>query len=277
MSEPTLRALNAEILGDFQPEAVFVLGSGLGALAERVEQAQRRPATLIPGVPGSSIVGHSGELLWGTLAGVRVAVLSGRTHVYEGHSMQSVVRAVRVLLCTGPRLLVLTNAAGAIQRDMKPGELMLLADHLNLSGASPLEGPHDAAHGERFPDMSRVYPAAVRNAVRTVADARGLRLREGVYAMLRGPQYETPAEVRMLRILGADAVGMSTVPEAIVASQMGVPVLGVSMLTNLAAGVSRTPLSHAEVLECARVAGQTLADLLSASLPAALAATRSNA
>ncbi len=271
-----LKSVAVSVLRAFRPEAVLVLGSGLGALAERVQQAVRRPATDIPGVAAASIAGHTGELICGTLAGVRVALLSGRTHVYEGHALQTVVRAVRVLLAVQPKLLVLTNAAGSIQRDMKPGDLMLIADHLNLSGGSPLEGPHTADCGERFPDMSRIYPAAVRNCVRRVADARGLLLREGVYAMLRGPQYETPAEVRMLRILGADAVGMSTVPEAIVAAQMRIPVLGISMLTNLAAGVSRLPLSHKEVLECGLVAGNTLADLIEHSLRDAVTATEAS-
>lgn len=262
-----------EVLGGFQPEAVLVLGSGLGAVASRVQDACVQPQAALPGVPVAAVSGHGGEILCGTLGGRRVLVLSGRLHLYEGHNLGVVTRALRHVLTTGPRLVILTNAAGAIQREFRPGELMLIADHLNLSGGSPLEGAHDPADGPRFPDMSNVWSVAARRAFRSVADERGVTLREGVYAMLRGPQYETPAEVRMLRLLGADAVGMSTVPEAIVTAARGIPVLGISMLSNLAAGISRVPLRHEEVLAEGQKAAHVLGMLLETGLARAIDAT----
>lgn len=262
-----------DVLDGFRPEAVLVLGSGLGDVAGRVTNARVQPQSALPGVPAAAVSGHGGELITGTLGGRRVLVLSGRLHLYEGLSLPVVTRALRLVLGTGPRLVVLTNAAGAIQRDFRPGELMLIADHLNLSGGSPLEGAHDPDDGPRFPDMSTVWSVTARRAFRSVAEERGVSLREGVYAMLRGPQYETPAEVRMLRLLGADAVGMSTVPEAIVAAARGLPVLGISMLSNLAAGISKVPLRHEEVLAEGRKAAHVLGELLEAGLARAVDAT----
>ena len=212
------------------PRVAIVLGSGLGGVAGAVEGSAKVPLHSLPGHPAPTVEGHRGVLLLGRLAGVPVAILEGRLHGYEGHSLGVVTLALRMVLRLGVRTLVLTNAAGGINRDFRPGDLMLITDHLNLLGRSPLEGANVPGWGPRFPDMTATYPIPLRAIVRQHAEAAGIDLRQGVYACLAGPQYETPAEVRMLRILGADAVGMSTVPEAIVASHMGIPVLGISMI-----------------------------------------------
>jgi purine-nucleoside phosphorylase len=264
-----------EALGGFQPEVVLVLGSGLGDVARRITVTHTIAQSQLPGVPTGNITGHRGEVLCGTMNGCRTLVLAGRLHLYEGHSLAITTRALRHVLALRPALVVLTNAAGAIQRDFRPGELMLLSDHINLCGASPLEGAHDPTLGPRFPDMSTVYSLSARQALRKAAEAQGITLKEGVYAMLRGPQYETPAEIRMLRLVGADAVGMSTVPEAIVCAAAAVPVVGISMLSNLAAGLSRTPLRHEEVLAVGARAATALGAILEAGLADAVAAVRS--
>jgi purine-nucleoside phosphorylase len=206
----------------------------------------------IPNWPASAIVGHAGRLVVGTLGGKRVAALSGRAHFYEGHDLRTVTFATRVIGTLGVKILILTNAAGGINLTFKPGTLMLMDDHINLMGSNPLIGANDERFGPRFPDMSEVYSTRLRHLAGDAARARGLALAHGVYAALHGPSYETPAEIRYLRTIGADAVGMSTAPEAIVARHMGVDVLGISCITNMAAGVLPQPLVHDEVMEVAR-------------------------
>lgn len=227
------------------PEIGLVLGSGLGALADELGDAQRLPYASIPHHPTSSVPGHAGKLCLGQLSGVRVACMQGRVHAYEGHALSRVVFGVRLLAELGCQVVLLSNAAGGIAERLSAGSLMRIDDHINLMGDSPLRGP--TARGPRFPDMSRAYDAELAEACRLAAVDAGVRLEQGVYAGLLGPSYETPAEIRMLATLGADAVGMSTVPEVIALRQLGVRVGAVSCITNLAAGRSSEPLSHAEV------------------------------
>jgi purine-nucleoside phosphorylase len=260
-----------------RPAVALILGSGLGPLAEEVTGTTCIATRDLELFPGSTVAGHEGTLLVGRLAGVEVAVLKGRIHGYEGHPPATLGLPARLLLRLGARALVLTNAAGGIDPGFAAGDLMLISDHLGLGGRSPLEGPNLEAFGPRFPDMSAVYPEPLRALVRQVARELGITLREGVYAMMPGPQYETPAEVRMLRTLGADAVGMSTVPEAIVAAHMGVPVVGISLISNLAAGLGTASLSHDEVLEAAAEAGSRLTALLRGLLPRIAGATGASA
>jgi purine-nucleoside phosphorylase len=229
------------------PRVAVVLGSGSRGLAETMDDAVRVPYSDIPGFPEPTVLGHGGELLFGVLEGVPVVVQSGRLHLYEGHAPATVVLPVRTLACLGIGTLIVTNAAGGVRSSLTPPTLMLIADHLNYMWRSPLLGP--ALDGEeRFPDMSAAYDEDLRSLAREVAQENGVPLAEGVYAGVLGPNYETPAEVRMLASLGADAVGMSTVPEVIAARARGVRVLGISTITNLAAGISRVKLSHEEVL-----------------------------
>jgi purine-nucleoside phosphorylase len=249
-----------------RPRMAIVLGSGLGPLADKVDSATVIPYSEIPGFPSPSVPGHEGRLVLGTLAGIVVAVLQGRCHYYEGHPMADVVRPVRVLRSLGARDLLVTNAAGGINESFRPGDLMLISDHLNLMGVNPLRGPNIPDLGPRFPDMTRAYDNELRQLVRNAAASRRVPLREGVYAALSGPSYETPAEIRMLRALGADAVGMSTVPEVIVARHMGMRVVGISCVTNLAAGISDQPLSHREVQETANRVAQRFQSLVLAFL-----------
>jgi purine-nucleoside phosphorylase len=234
------------------PEVAVVLGSGLGDFASGLQDSTSIPYGEIPHWPASAIIGHAGTLVGGTLKRRRVAALSGRAHYYEGHSLQTVTFGARVLGLLGVRTLILTNAAGGINLGFKPGTLMVIDDHLNLMGSNPLVGPNDDRFGTRFPDMTEVYSRRLRQIADDAARARGVAIAHGVYAALHGPSYETPAEIRYLRTIGADAVGMSTVPEAIVARHMGVDVLGLSCITNPAAGVLPEPLVHAEVMEVAR-------------------------
>jgi purine-nucleoside phosphorylase len=250
-----------------RPRVGLVLGSGLGPLADALEIKASHPTIDLPGFPASTAPGHSGRLLFGRLAGVDVAAFQGRLHVYEGHPLAVAALTARVLCGLGVDLLVLTNAAGGLRPDWKPGDVMLMSDHLNLFGGSPLEGPNEDAWGVRFPDLTRLYPAELRAVVRARAAGSNLTLREGVYAGWRGPQYETPAEVRMLGRLGADTVGMSTVPEAIVAGHMRTPVLGLSVVTNWAAGVTGDPITADEVLEVGRRVAAGLSALVRAALP----------
>jgi purine-nucleoside phosphorylase len=235
-----------------RPDVAIVLGSGLGDFTAALAEATAFAYADIPNWPASAIVGHAGKLVVGTLAGKRVAALSGRAHFYEGHDLRTVTFATRVIGALGVKTLILTNAAGGINLTFKPGTLMLMDDHINLMGSNPLVGPNDERFGPRFPDMSEVYSTRLRQLAGDVARARGLALAHGVYAALHGPSYETPAEIRYLRTIGADAVGMSTAPEAIVARHMGVDVLGISCITNMAAGVLPQPLVHDEVMEVAR-------------------------
>ena len=244
-------------LAGLQPKIGIVLGSGLGPLAEEVERAVRIPYREIPGFPEPGVAGHRGELVGGTLAGVPVVVQSGRFHFYEGHAAEVVTLPVRVFARLGVSTLVLTNAAGGIRPTFGPGTLMLIADHINLMWRHPLAGPV-LPDEERFPDMSDPYDAGLRRLAAGVARGSRVPLEEGVYAALLGPQYETPAEVRMLQRLGADAVGMSTVPEVITARARGVRCLGISTITNVAAGLAGPPLAHQEVLDVGRKAADAL-------------------
>ncbi|MFO0612079.1 MAG: purine-nucleoside phosphorylase [Polyangiaceae bacterium] len=234
------------------PRVGVVLGSGLGTWADALDERVAIPYADVPHMPVSKVVGHAGNLVLGRVGPARVACLQGRVHFYEGHSMDRVVFGARLLAKLGCRAVLLTNAAGGIRRGFAPGDLMLLTDHLNLMGTNPLAGPNDERLGPRFPDMTEAYARWIRDAALGAARASGVHLHAGVYAALLGPSYETPAEIQMLRTLGADAVGMSTVPEIIALRHMGVPAGAVSCITNLAAGLSPHTLDHAEVEATAR-------------------------
>jgi purine-nucleoside phosphorylase len=231
------------------PEVGVVLGSGLGNVVDAIDVETAIPYGEIPGASGSTVAGHAGKMLLGRAGKVPVVVLAGRMHYYEGHDMRAVVHLARVAGRLGIKRLVVTNAAGGVNTSFQAGDLMLISDHINLMGANPLLGPNLDDLGPRFPDMSEAYPKSLRNIAREVARGIGLELKEGVYLALSGPTYETPAEIRMLRTLGADAVGMSTVPEVIAMSHMGIPVLGISCITNMAAGILDQKLSHQEVMD----------------------------
>jgi purine-nucleoside phosphorylase len=237
---------------DIQPQLGLILGSGLGVLAEEMEDAVTIPYEAIPHFPLSTVAGHAGKLIVGTFAGKPVAVMAGRFHLYEGHDPSIVTFPIRVLKAWGIETLFVTNAAGGIHLSYSPGDLMLIQDHINFMFRSPLMGPNDSKLGVRFPDMSTAYDAALRQLAHRVAQAQGISLREGVYVATLGPSFETPAEIRMFRQLGGDAVGMSTVPEVIVARHAGMRVLGISCISNMAAGILPQPLTHEEVLETGR-------------------------
>lgn len=238
------------------PKVGIILGSGLGAFADALGNAIAIPYSDLPHFPLSGVPGHAGRLVLGTLGGESIVAMQGRVHFYEGYTAQEVAFPARVLCALGIKALVVTNAAGGINTGFQVGDLMAITDHLNLAGYNPLIGPNEPKLGPRFPDMSHAYDPKLRELLRQSAQATGVPLREGVYACLSGPSYETPAEIRMLRTLGADAVGMSTVPEVIAAVHMGVKVAGISCITNLAAGISKHALSHQEVGEtAARVRG----------------------
>jgi purine-nucleoside phosphorylase len=234
------------------PGIAIVLGSGLGDFASRVGGPVVLPYDTVPGWPPAAVIGHAGKLVVGTVRGKTVAVLSGRAHFYEGHSMANVVFATRVMAALGVKALMLTNAAGGINTSFSQGALMLIDDHINLVGTNPLVGPNDERFGPRFPDMTEVYSKRLRAVADRAAERNGLALAHGIYAGLHGPSYETPAEIRYLRTIGADAVGMSTVAEAIAARHLGMEVLGISCITNMAAGVLPQPLNHDEVMDTAR-------------------------
>jgi len=249
--------------GDSTPDVAIVLGSGLGDFAGTLTDAVSIPYADLPHWPAATVIGHDGRLVIGTLAGRRVAALAGRAHFYEGHDLRTVTFATRVIGRFGVKVLILTNAAGGINDvDLTPGMLMVMDDHINLLGGNPLVGPNDEAFGVRFPDMTEVYSKRLRALTDEVARAQNLRIGHGVYVAVQGPSYETPAEIRFLRSIGADAVGMSTVPEAIVARHMGLEVLGISCITNAAAGVLPQPLNHSEVMEVARQVRGAFASLL---------------
>lgn len=255
----------ARRLEGLTPRVAVVVGSGLGLLADRVQGAQRVAYADIPGFPEPGVAGHKAELVLGTLAGVPVVLQAGRFHLYEGHRPETVALPVRVFDRLGARTLIVTNAAGGVRRTFQPGALMLIADHINLMWRSPLAGP--VAEGDvRFPDMSEPYDPGLRALAREAARAAGIPLEEGVYAALLGPSYETPAEIRMLERLGADAVGMSTVPEVLVARARGMRVLGFSVVTNAAAGLSAEQLSHADVLQIGARSAAQLATVIEAVL-----------
>jgi purine-nucleoside phosphorylase len=234
------------------PRFAVVLGSGLGDFAGTLADAVQIPYGEIPHWPLSTVTGHAGTLVVGTLAGRRVAALSGRVHAYEGHRQDTVVFGVRVMARLGVAHLILTNAAGGINTSFGQGALMVIDDHINLTGGNPLIGANDDRFGPRFPDMSEVYSRRLRGVADEAARAAGVAVAHGVYVAVHGPSYETPAEIRAFRTLGADAVGMSTAPEAIAARHMGLEVLGISCITNMAAGVLPQPLVHDEVMETAR-------------------------
>ncbi len=250
-----------------RPRIALVLGSGLGAFAGQLQAPVRIPYPKIPHFPKSTAVGHAGQLILGSVSGIPVAVMQGRVHFYEGYALKDVIFPIRVLARLGIRSLLLTNAAGGINLEFGQGALVLLRDHINLQGANPLTGPNDERFGPRFPDISPPYDPAYRRLALVAASGMNLPLFEGVYAALPGPSYETPAEIRYLRTIGADLVGMSTVPETIVARHMGLRVLGISCVTNMAAGILDRPIHHQEVLDTGERVKDHFIALLRAILP----------
>ncbi|BAU29121.1 purine-nucleoside phosphorylase [Aneurinibacillus soli] len=245
-----------------RPEIGLILGSGLGVLADEITGAVRIPYGDIPHFPISTVEGHKGQLVIGQLHGKTVVAMQGRFHYYEGHGLDAVTFPVHVMKAMGVTSIIVTNAAGGVNESYEAGDLMLISDHLNLTGRHPLIGPNDEAIGVRFPDMSAAYCPKLRTLARQVAERHGIELKEGVYAGMLGPSYETPAEIRMIRILGGDAVGMSTVPEVIVARHTGLRVLGISCISNMAAGILPQPLSHDEVMETAEKVKHTFLTLV---------------
>ncbi|MGB0744982.1 MAG: purine-nucleoside phosphorylase [Opitutales bacterium] len=251
---------------NFQPEIGLILGSGLGFFADdRIEVEGRLPYGKIEGFPVSTVPGHAGQFVYGKLHGKRVLCMQGRFHFYEGYSMARLTLPIRLMKQVGVNTLILTNAAGGINREYQPGDFMLLSDHINFFGTNPLIGNNEG-EGPLFPDMSAVYDAELRKQLKVWAKEHEISLKEGVYLATTGPSFETPAEIRAFAALGADAVGMSTVPEAIVARKLGLRVLGISCITNAAAGISETPLSHEEVSETADQVRPQFADLLEAAV-----------
>ncbi|GKU26116.1 purine-nucleoside phosphorylase [Clostridium folliculivorans] len=233
----------------YKPQIGLILGSGLGAIADMIEDAEYYNYNELPNFPVSTVEGHAGRLVIGMLQGKQVVAMQGRFHYYEGYAMEQVTFPVRVMKLLGIDTVIVTNAAGAVNTDFKPGDLMIINDHINLSGTNPLIGKNLDSFGTRFPDMSEAYNCELINKAKDVANSLNIDIKEGVYAMFSGPTYETPAEIRMARILGGDAVGMSTVPEVIIANHSKIKVLGISCLTNMAAGILKQPLNHVEVME----------------------------
>lgn len=240
----------------------LILGSGLGAYADRLEHPRYLDYTDIPDFPHSTVAGHKGRFVIGERAGKTVLIMQGRFHYYEGHPQSRLMLGVRIMKRLGVEKLLLTNAAGGVDLSFAPGDLMLISDHINFSGANPLFGPNDDSLGVRFPDMSNVYDRELRKQVKAVAAANGIPLREGVYMMFTGPSFETPAEIRFARVAGAGAVGMSTVPEAIAAAHCGIKTLGISLVTNMAAGILDQPLTHEEVQATAALASERFTALV---------------
>lgn len=234
-----------------RPEIGIILGSGLGVLATEAENAKRINYSELPNFPVSTVEGHEGQLIFGELAQKQVVLMQGRFHFYEGYSMEQVVFPIRVMNMLGVRMLIVTNAAGGVNQGFNPGDLMIISDHINLMGTNPLIGANYDDIGPRFPDMSEAYDAEFVKVAERVAQREGLAYRKGVYAALTGPSYETPAEIKYLRTIGADAVGMSTIPEVIIANHAGIRVLGISCVTNMASGVLSQKLNHKEVMETA--------------------------
>ena len=249
------------------PEIGLILGSGLGAVAQDMQDTVTIPYTEIPHFHGTAVEGHAGQMIIGKFHGVPTVILQGRFHLYEGYAMEDVVFPTRTICGLGIKTLILTNAAGGINTRYRPGDLMIIEDHLNLMGDNPLKGPNLAELGPRFPDLSEAYTKTCIDTINTVAAELSIPLHHGVYAGLLGPTYETPAEVRMLRTLGADAVGMSTVPESIAANHLGVRVLGISGITNVAAGLSSQKLSHQEVIDNSKLSVEKLVRLLKVAIP----------
>lgn len=247
---------------EIKPEIGIILGSGLGPLADKIENATTIPYSKIPNFAKSEAVGHANELVIGELAGKKVIAMKGRFHYYEGFSPKEITFPVHVMNALGVKNLIITNACGAINTDFKPGDLMLIDDHINTTGTTPFHGPNDDDLGPRFTDLTNVYSKDLQKIAYKVAKEKDITLQKGVYAWWTGPAYETPAEIRMLRILGADAVGMSTVPEAMVAAYYGLNTLGISCLTNMAAGVLDEPLSHESVIQVASEAHDKFVQLV---------------
>jgi purine-nucleoside phosphorylase len=252
---------------NLRPQVAVVLGSGLGAFADELTSRTEIRYSDIPGWPPSTAVGHAGKLIVGKLGAQDVAVMAGRAHLYEGHAPSQVTHGVRVLQAIGVKSVIFTNAAGGINLSLQRGGLVLISDHINLQGSNPLVGPNDDSLGPRFPDMSDAYCCEYREVAKQVASDLGIQVSEGVYVAVMGPSYETPAEIRFMRTIGADVVGMSTVPEVIVANHMGMKVLAISCVTNMAAGVLPQKLSHQEVLEAGEMVRDTLVRYLKALLP----------
>ena len=259
-AEHAARVIRSRI--SVEPRIALVLGSGLGGFADDFEEAVGVPYEDIPGFVTSTAQGHAGRLVIGKIESVPVLAMQGRVHYYEGYSLEEVTFPVRTFGSLGVKTIVLTNAAGGINVQLTQGALMVISDHLNLMGVNPLRGPNDERFGPRFPDMSAVYSHELQELVIDEAKAIGVEVRRGIYGALSGPSYETPAEIHLLRNLGADAVGMSTVPEAIVARHMGLEVLGISCITNMAAGISDAPINHEEVMETGNRVRETFAELL---------------
>lgn len=264
-AEHAARTIRARFTEDLR--IALVLGSGLGAFADDLEDGVAIPYDEIPGFARSTVEGHAGRMVLGRVKGVALAAMQGRFHYYEGYALEEVVFPVRVLGLLGIKSLVLTNAAGGVNVSFEQGSLMIISDHLNLMGVNPLRGTNDERFGSRFPDMSEVYSRAYQEIAAEEGRALNIELRRGIYAALSGPSYETPAEIRMMRTLGADAVGMSTVPEAIIARQMGINVLGLSCITNMAAGVFDQPINHEEVIETGARVHETFKELLRRVIP----------
>jgi len=258
--EETVKAVRAKV--SLVPRVGVVLGSGLGAFADGLTGLVKVPYETLPHLPASKVVGHAGNLCFGHVEDVPVVCMQGRVHMYEGHPLWQVVHGVRAMARLGVSCVLITNAAGGLEAGWAAGDLMIISDHLNLSGMQPLLGPNEDALGTRFPDMTNAYDPVLREQLREVSKAEGLPLREGVYAALSGPSYETPAEIRMLRILGAQAVGMSTVPEVIALRHMRVRCAALSCITNMAAGLGTGELDHKEVEETAKMRRADLQRLL---------------
>jgi len=244
------------------PEIGIILGSGLGMLAQEITEQTVVPYSEIPHFPQSTVVGHKGQFIFGYLAGKAVVCMDGRFHYYEGYDLQQVTLPIRVMRKMGISQLIVTNAAGGINADFAPGDLMLIRDHINLLGVNPLRGKNEEAFGERFPDMSEAYANELRTLALAAADELKINLQQGVYVAMSGPSYETPAEIKYAKMIGADAVGMSTVPEVIVAVHCGLKVLGISCVTNMAAGISKQKLNHKEVMETAEIAKEKFMSLV---------------
>jgi purine-nucleoside phosphorylase len=257
----------SDALLSLRPKVAVVLGSGLGAFADTLQSSGVIPYSEIPGWPQSTAVGHAGKLVVGTIDGLPVVALAGRAHLYEGYTAQQSVHGIRVLAQSGVESVILTNAAGGVNPSFGPGQLVLISDHINLLGQNPLTGPNDDSLGPRFPDMTEAYSKRYRQIAREAASEIGLDLQAGVYAAVPGPSYETPSEIRYLRAIGADLVGMSTVLETIAANHMGMKVLGISCVTNYAAGVTDQKLDHKEVLEVGERVKGTIVELLRRVLP----------
>lgn len=265
--QETIDFINAQT-NNFNPTIGVILGSGLGDIVEKLDVKYSVSYGDIPGFQKSTVQGHAGKLVFAEVDGKRCVFMQGRYHFYEGHSMQVVTYPVKVMKKLGVKKLIVTNAAGAVNKKFKPADLMIIRDHINFLGTNPLIGANDDTLGTRFPDMSEVYKKELIDIAQTCAKKLKIKVQKGVYVACTGPSYETPTEVQMLRKMGADAVGMSTVPEAIVANYCGIKVLGISCLTNYAAGILKQPLAHQEVIDCANVAKEKFQNLLLAILKA---------